>query len=375
MSDKSIYTEDGTEIPWMENDYMSYLDKSTLVFGASGSGKTKIVDHIMYLLRDHIPNVMLIAPQSTQKQYEKRIPSFCMCEDLNKEKLESMWKRQGDLKQIYDISNDIDILESVFRKCQDKKLIGTIDLMRKATMHHIIMINRNPNIEFSDKNSQRVNIEDLLRKKTMKIYKDCIRKHKNELIANISLNVKEKIAVIHLDINPRILIIIDDCSEKLKGWQKMFTKVGADNVFEAIFYRGRWNLVTLIIAAHDDKMLETEVRKNPANTIWTTNVALNGYISRSQSGFSTNDKKLMSKLADRIFTDGKIKKYQKMVYVRESTSPLKYMIADLHDDFKFAPGMWEIEQYIPKVEKSLSDNQFLQNMFKKPIVKKKTKRE
>ena len=83
----------------------------------------------------------------------------------------------------------------------------------------------------------------------------------------------------------------------------------------------------------------------------------------------------MSKLADRIFTDGKIKKYQKMVYVRESTSPLKYMIADLHDDFKFAPGMWEIEQYIPKVEKSLSDNQFLQNMFKKPIVKKKTKRE
>lgn len=42
---------DGVSINYIPKDYKYYLNKSTILFGASGSGKSTILIEILYLLR------------------------------------------------------------------------------------------------------------------------------------------------------------------------------------------------------------------------------------------------------------------------------------------------------------------------------------
>ena len=331
----SIFTDDDVEIPYMEWDAEHYLDKSTLLYGASNSGKTYIIRAILYLLRNLIPNVLLVAPENTQPQYDGLIPKCCMLEDLTKEKLESLWRRQCDLKQIWDIANNIDLLESIFTKGQDRQAI-------------------------------------------MLIYKKSIREHRESLLRNPYLSIKEKMAVMYIDINPRLLFIIDDSSECFIRWQAYFSKNKDDNIFDKLLTKGRHQLITTLIASHDDTYIKSNMRKNAANSIWTTNQSLNAYVLKPNAGFSPAERKMMIKIADRIFSPQiiggkKIQTFQKMIYVRNLAPSYRYLIAGSHEDFKIGCSeIWELEKRLPKKEQGLEHNQFLPEQFKekkKPIKK------
>jgi len=377
----SIYTDDGYEIPWMDWIVDNYIDKNTILLGPTKSGKTYIIKAILYLLRQLIPNVLLVAPKTTQVQYVGLIPEICMLEDLTKDRMEKLWKRQEDAKQAYDIANDMPTLESVFRKCNDRQGLILVEAIKKASSTRIDKIERDPNIEFNAKKTQRSLIEALSKKKMLEIYKKSIRTYREALLKSPHLSIREKIAVEFLDFNPRLLFIIDDCSEMFSNWHAMFPKGKSVNVFECIFFRGRWAMITMIIAAHDDTYLKPGMRKNASNIIWTHTTSLGAYINRPNSGFSLQDKKLMAKVGDRVFTpevaQGKMTDtLQKMVYTRVTAPAYRYTIAEVHDDFKFgSTKLWEADAKMPRKEADLEQNQFLKKEYVKPKPRAKFKRD
>lgn len=369
---KAIFTNKGEPIKWFDRSANSFLDKTTLVFGGSGSGKTTIIEEILYLCKDSIPNYIVVAPKTSDTAYRGKLPGRCIKEDLTKSKLQKIWQRQYYFTQLYNTANDINILESLFNKAPDRKSFIMIQAISKSAKNKIYEIETNNKLNFAQKKSQISNIKDLCTKKIKVLYKKSIRQNRKLLeTKNIDnkLTDQEKVALEYLDINPRLMMIIDDSTEKFQQWMKFFKK-GEVNPFESIFYKGRWNYITLVFAAHDDKVIVPELRKNSRVTYYTTSQALMASLNKTQSGFTTQEKKFAQRCAELLFNDGDgIKTFQKLCYIREDSCPWKYVIANLYPEFTLgSSSLRELAKKMPKIDDGLNDNPFL-----KGIVKQKKK--
>lgn len=370
---KTIYTEDNTPIQWFEADMQTYLDKTTLIFGGSSSGKTTIIEEILQLTKDYIPNYIVIAPKTSNKAYKKKLPARCIKEDLNKETLQKIWDRQYNTTQLYNTANDITNLESLFKRAPNRQSVVMIRVIIQSATNKINDIRNNKQLNFAQKKTQNSNIDDLRIRALHKLYKNSIRENKTNLL-KMDLTIKEKITLEYLDFNPRLMLIIDDSSEKFQMWMKYYKK-SEINPFESIFYKGRWNYITLIFAAHDDSIVPPKLRKNARVTYFTNSSTLVASLDRKSSGYTSHEKKLAHKMADTIFTEEKgnyIKNHKKFCYIREDADPFRYMISDLYPEFSLgSDALVELTKKMPKVDDDLLDNPYLKDMVGQTKVSKK----
>lgn len=367
---KTIYTSDGQPIQWLPKDVMNHLDKTTLIFGGTGSGKTTIIEEILYLIKDYVPNVLVIAPKTSDVAYRQKLPSRCIKEDLTKEKLQQIWQRQVFVTQIYNIANDINVLESLFTMAPDRMSLLMIEMVKRKAADMIRTV-ESSTYDFGKKKAQKEAIEELQLKRIKSIYKDAVKKNMHILENMVSqMNDQQRTAIEYIDLNPRFTLIIDDSTEKFQVWMKYFKK-GEINPFECIFYKNRWNFLTLIIAAHDDKYINTELRKNARVTIYTNSQALVTSVERKSNGFTMKEKKQSMAYATRIFgsdddpnTASDIKTHQKMCYVREDARPFKYTIANKYPEFNLgcAP-LRNLVEKMPKKDDNLAANPFVKNLI------------
>ncbi len=363
--DKTIYTDDKKPIYWLEKDYKHYLDKTTLIFGGSGSGKTTIIEEILYLCSDYIPCYLVIAPKTSNHAYRDKLPDKCIKEDLSKRKLQQIWARQSNITNIYNIANDIEVLKRLFLKANIPSEKVKVDSVERATEVRIRDIENDPNLNFAMKKSKKSVLENMLKEKLVEFYKSTIKRYYEHLNV-LDLQDDERVALTNLDINPRFMIIIDDSSEKFKGWMKLFKKPET-NVFESIFYRGRWNFITLVFAAHDDKIVDTELRKNARITIFTNSSALNASLNKVSSGYGKKEKEEIANISNKIFANEEIiKTNQKFCNVREDPKPFRYTIADCYPNFKLGSKPFvTLLSKIPTEKNRLQDNPFLKDILNK----------
>jgi hypothetical protein len=363
--DKTIYTDEGDPIEWLEKDVFNHLDITTLIFGGTNSGKTTIIEEILYLLKDHVPNVLVIAPKTSSEAYSKKLPSRCIKEDLTKEKIKKIWARQVYATQIYKIANDIKILETLFLMAPDRESIVILEAIKRKAASVVNAINSS-NLDFGKKRAQTDAIEKLQRKKFTSIYKEAIKKNK-AYIEKQDLEPRQKIALEYLDFNPRLALVIDDMSEKFQVWMRMFKK-SEENPIESIFYKNRHNFLTLIIAAHDDKLIDSELRKNSRVTVYTSSQSLVTSLDRKSNGFTSKEKKKAMHYSTRVFSDEEekgIKTHQKLCYIREGAK-FKYTIASLYPDFVLGSSpLKDLISKMPTKEDNLSVNPLVKDMFKK----------
>jgi hypothetical protein len=362
MDDRIIYTSTDDPIYWFNGDVDDYLDKTIMIFGGTGSGKTTIIESVLKSVSKYIPNYIAIVPKTSNKAYVSKLPSLCIKEDLTKDTIEKIWDRQQHITQLYEIANDIDTLASLFRKYPDRQVHIMIRAILERAASKLQSI-QECNLDHAKKKSQTIHIDELRNKKIKALYKKSIRQHRAKL-ETMDLNDKERVALIYLDINPRLMLIIDDSSEKFAIWMKYFKK-SEINPFEAILYRGRHNYITLVIAAHDDKLVATELRKNARVTYYCNSTALMASLNKQQSGFTSADKKHAQKIATEVFSseDNGIKTYKKMCYIREDCRPWRYHIADLYPEFPLGcDPLIELVKKMPTVSTNLADNPFLKNI-------------
>jgi len=373
LKSKSLYTDSGEEIPWFGRDSSVFVDRTTLIFGGSMTGKTTIMEEILYKCKDYIPNYIVIAPRTSDSAYRSKLPEKCIKEDLSKELLSGIWERQVSITQVYNIANDKNNLGSLFMKINNTEYINMINNIIMLKNKKIDEINKDDNITIGERKSQTVNIEDLTNKKVIAIYKKIIRGSRTYL-SKMKLTDMEAITLQYLDLNPRLMLIMDDITEKFKSWTKMY-KTGEDNVLENIFYRGRHNFITLVAAAHDDKMIPTELRKNARVTYYTSSKALIASMTKQQSGFSKDEKKLLQDISGVVFSNKSGKKeYKKLCYLQGEEQPFKYLIADVYPEFKLGSKVFRnLADKMPKSENKLSDNPFITSLLDKKVKKSKKK--
>jgi hypothetical protein len=326
----SIFSKGGREIPMFNKSVDYFLNRSVILYGASNSGKSTIIKDILYTLRKHIPNVCVICPTNKLNgSYDNLIPKPLIHSEVKECLLNDILKRQSLNVKIYNLVNNLDKLESLYSKLQDKNY-EQLKLIKKAYQ------NVKEKSESSGVDRSIISkLDKEHNKKIIKFYKETITNN-IKYITSLDMDENDKMLMKHMYINPNFLIIIDDAAVTANTWCK----------FEAVkelFFNGRHHKVTFMIAFQDDKLLDSSLRKNAFINIFTTEKVCNTYFTRTANNFSSVEKKHMADIAEAVFrpiskmnkSDSAKKEkanYKKLVYLREEDPPCKWMQARIVGD-------------------------------------------
>ena len=349
---KTLYDYDNNiTINPLEKNKNNYFKKLTLIFGPSCSGKSTIINEIMYLCRLDIPSYFVVCPSNLSNDQYNNLPSICVKNKLEVSWLETLWDRQKNASEAYSITNNIDNLYNLFRKIasESKKnlVLELIDKTNKALQK----INNNNNISYSDK---KKNINNKKKKKNnflKNLYKNTIKEYNNKNYKNIELTQIDKICIKYIDFNPNIMLILDDCASTFK---EIYKKT---NIIKKIFYEGRHFNITTVISSQNDKEISSELRKNSFITIFTNLQTSLTNFTRSSNNYSKDMQKKAINISKLIFSNSKNEKYRKLVYIRDVEEPFFHTTANIYEDLKFCCDyLWILDNIINKKNNELNNN-------------------
>jgi hypothetical protein len=351
MSDRSLMLRDGTKLKWLPKSYKDFLNRTTVVYGRTNSGKSVIIEEIMYLCKDCIPTVFVISPSnSSNNAYTDKIPSQFIRKELCVDWLERLLKRQKNSSGVYINANKLEVLKKLFNRVSDDTTqIIEKSIIRKA--HLSIVSIEDSAMAFIQKKKQKVQILSDRDSMLKKLYKTSIRYHKVYLEMRKDLDKSERGALIFLDFNPNVMLILDDCASKFK---KMCKKSSA---MKEIFYEGRHYFFTTIISSQDDKEIDSELRKNTTMSIFTTAQSATSNFDRASNGYPKHEKLRAKACIEMVFKqdDNDIKHYQKLTYIQNEPDPFRFTIADIRDDFRMgSKPMWDYSDRIKEKKNALN---------------------
>lgn len=342
--DKHLLLDNGYKLQLIPKDPKLFIHKTTLIFGGAQSGKTTILDEIMYLCKDKIPVVFVISATNTSNNtFTGKIPPRCIMSTLKIEWLENFIQRQVHITEVHKLTNRIDVLKPIFMRVAKNQDIAFVNTVIKRANEHLISIDLSSSMNYAKKKAQKLAITQNRDETIRKMFKNVIRYNKCQLETMSGLTDVEKTVIEYLDVNPDAMLIFDDCASEFKKWFK------ATTLFKKIFYEVRWMSLTVIITSQDDKEIDSELRKNSMVTFFTTIQAATANFERSSNNYSKYEKELAREACKTVFKQnpGEPVHYQKLCYVRGDQDPFRYVIADIYDDFKFGcAALWELDKKI-----------------------------
>ena len=321
--------------------YKDVLDRSLLFYGASGSGKSFLIKHCMYILRRHIPQVIVINPTDpTNHTYssgcvKKPLIHYTLTEDL----LINIWKRQEAFSAIYAKANDFYTLEKLFNRLDLPSVRPLISRVHSCKAQHIAAVEEKYSDSKSIKKRKITEIEEQFKEFITLIYKRYIEKHRSDLMSR-QISPDEVFCLKYLKFNPRMLLILDDCTADFKRIKSPTAKA----ILGKMFFQNRWAYMTILIAVHDDKMIESELRKNAYISVFTTPASAHAYFTRSSNAFATDTRRKIAAWQEAGLWSDRI---QKLVYKRQEDTFYRFTAEDF-GEFQFGAPI--LKEFCDKIE-------------------------
>ena len=362
--EKAIFTKEGDKIKFADKSPSGLIDRPILVFGGPNTGKTTIVEELLILTKNYIPNHIVIAPMTSQTPYLKKFHQKCIKEDMTKELFCKIWKRQVQITKIYNIANKLEILHGLFTRINNKQAQMLVNRTYQTAAGLKHAIESDPQLDYGNKKAQIGSIDERCDKEILKIYKSTVRRFRLQLDTT-SLSQHEQIAHEFLDINPKLMIVVDDCTEKLTKWMKAF-KPNEENMFQNVFFRGRHNHISMIIIAHNDKFILPDLRNAAAKIIYTDPQSFNISVGRASNGFSKEEKTLALRCSKKIFAPlpQGLKNHQKLCYIKNDyENPFQYTIAEIYPDSIISSPM--LNQLAEKIQLKTTEDEEISDFAKK----------
>jgi energy-coupling factor transporter ATP-binding protein EcfA2 len=359
MASRDFVTVDGDVLPWLEKDPMIYVDRSTLIIGGTGSGKTTIIFEILDLINPYIDNGIVIVDQNSRKNYVNRFHDRCIMPNISKEKLIDILDRQTQITECYNIANAPVNLKALVDRLNNRfiqmELVSISHITNKA-----IQKVQTSDLSESDKLTHIANIEELKINRERDYRRAIIREHREQL-NRMPLSPDERTALKYLDLNNRLLILCDDISTLFKTWMSYF-KTSEKNPIQSFFYEGRHAGITFVSTVHDDTIIDPKLRKNARNIIYCNQSVLLTSVNHKSSGFARKDIAFIEKVSAHLYhSTGSIKNHRKFCYIREDPQPFKYTIAKTSYPIKrfISDALWELCDKLPRRE-SKEKNKFIE---------------
>jgi hypothetical protein len=347
---RDLLLSDNTKLEWMSKNPNLFLNKSIVLYGLSGTGKTSIIVDILYFLRNHIsfPFIITKSQASAERNYGKCVPRGCIKWNLSKEWLETFIIKQSERAKIYDEVNKLENLKKVFDMIDNNTgHVIEMQIINDAECR-IQAIELNHNLSFPKKSSLKKGIFKARDEALSVLYKKFIRAYRVELEGiHPEMSRVSQLVVKFLDFMPHALLVFDDCAFMIKQWVKESTAI------KNLFYQGRHYYTTFLLGTQADKELDPELRKSAYISVFTTIQDVISGFSKASNAFPEHDRKKAMLCANAVFKpDGIVScdNYQKLVYIRQDVSnPFRYTIAELHEEEDFRIGadcVWELDEML-----------------------------
>lgn len=339
-------------LPELDFNYKYFIDGSTLLFGESKTGKSFIMVDILSQLQPHVDQIIVVSPTDRQNHTYDRgvVPIPCIHYQITSKLLDDIWERQNALAAVYTKANKPEILKSLFDRIKDStKAAGIIAAVQQKLRDYRYELESEP-----DSKAKITTMEDECKKLISVIWRDTINNNRS-VLQKLSLNKNEQFALKYLNLNPRLVLIFDDCTD-------MLAKFRRHPVMQKLFYQGRWAYITTLIACHTDKALDPELKKNAFISIFTEETCARSYFDRKSNDLDREAKQRAALACKSAFSP--LAPYQKLIWVREEKKFYRYT-ASSHSNFRF--GSQYVWEYCDKIKSDSgainADNKFI-NDFK-----------
>lgn len=347
------------KVKFLEKTSGHYLNRSTILFGASNSGKSTILIEILYLLKKHVPIIFVFAPTAdANNAFDGIVPSPLIYKNVEIEVLKDLYKRQQAATKIYNTVNNLTALRILFERVAEHRYVEAAKMAYGNASAIISRKKNDTSINFIEQKASITEIKNVRDAYLLRLYKNVIRSNRKRL-KNMNISSDEKYILKYLDFNPNCVVVFDDCAAVLKKFQK-------EEVVKKIIFQGRHNFINIILTLQDDLNLDSSIKKNAFVNIFTTSRCAAAYFERGSNSFSKREKERAAKIINHIFTPTIKKDYKKLVYLRDEVDPFRYTIADTYDNFKFGcPSIWHLCKHISDEKNNCDfDNDPLLSAFK-----------
>lgn len=316
-------------VPKFKNTYLALINKSIILYGPSGTGKTVIVKDFMHFVKKQFPIVFAFVPTNEQKHdYDSLIPKQLVFEEFGLKEIKDIYLRQKAISEIYNIANNINTLNLLFIRIASPK--AKIFLRKLLYIKHKALKEADKiNGDASTIKRKKDEIEEIFKEKVIKFYKYVINPNAKKL-QNMDLSQEEKYALKYRNLNPKALILFDDASTEIISLIKLGKK-NKDETIKNFFFKGRWANITHWYAIHDDTGLDSDIRKNAFKSIFTDKQTALGFFNRSANSFSAIEKKRAEAVINVIFSK-EAPPFAKLMYSRLDKNNFQYVVAKEYAD-------------------------------------------
>lgn len=324
-----------------------FINQTTILYGPSKSGKSVLIVDILHSLRNDIPLVFCVCPTEPQNNtYKGIIPSPAIRIRTDADALEpflkELWSRQEIATAMYKKASNISILISLYRRVRNSN--SDFKLQRIESFLHRTLADIERKISSESRNKEfyfkeRDKVKEEVEKIKISFFKSVLEPYRKGLLKAGSLTENEKYTLKYLKINPKAIIIFDDCASQIKKLQNTA-------LFKNYVYMNRHVNLTTIIAAQDDTNIDTDIRKNAFQSVFCTAQVSHGYFNRPSNDFSKDERREIESINHALYHgDG----FKRLVYSRGSDDPFKYVEATRHYE-KFRCGSAAFWSFCSKTE-------------------------
>ncbi len=288
------------ELPGYEFKISDFLDRITVIYGKTNSGKSTIVKDILFRMKDWFPLVFIVSPtEPSNHSYSSTVNPLLIRTDFSstisdkKSLLDDLLELQEMKTKMYEKASNLDLLKRMYEMAPKTEMTERI---KQASDKAEVMI------EGSRDEGTRERIRGSLNAMLVQLYKAHIVRNKRQY-KGMNLSEEEKYVLKYADLNPRVLLIMDDCAADLKQfWNK--------TVFRKIFYQGRHSNISALICCQDDTDLPAPLRKNVTISIFTRDTVFVGYFEKTANGYSKKTRQKVQEIATKAFTG-----HNKVIYI------------------------------------------------------------
>ncbi len=327
-------------------DPSTFINKNTIIYGRTGSGKTTIVRDIMKILQPHFFNVFVVCP--TMSSYDNYIPSNARLDTMDFKFLDETIQRQTKATAIYNNIQKygIRVIEK-YGTSEEKNIIANVkfryeDKEAELNKHGIDPRQREVRMQILQDNYNRrlrdvsQHIFEGMRQELSKMRIPAFRSSltfRNQSLTEMSFDI-----IRFYDINPKLLIIFDDVTGNFKEYERIKSQNNSP-LFKDLFTKGRHINITTILTCHNDTAISPEIRGAVHVNIFAFQDSIDLFFERKNNTL-VNVSNAAKYFKDEIFRD-KTSHY-KMIYDRDISKFFAYK-AQTHPLFQLgSKEFWEL---------------------------------
>lgn len=332
-----------TTIPEMVVTPTTLLNKSVIFYGGSGSGKTFLINHFLYHMRNVFPMVEIFAPTNDQNHsYDGKVPNILIFTKFGLEHIRNTYARQQFASSVYDIARQVPILHNIFLRVQTP--ITRDVLARKKACHAKELSElETSTLSPSQKKAEREAMTSRHKDELITFYKEQIDLNISKLVGRSDLSEEEQIAIQYRNLVPNLLNVFDDTATEMKQLLALGKQQRNDTISD-YFFKGRHAHITHFYVFQDDAKLDSAIRKNAFYSIFTSKQTALGFFKRAANDFTADFQAQACAVIEAVlypFNEDGTVNHKKLVFDRVAQK-FMYVIAEDHEDFRMcSEAVWK----------------------------------